>query len=398
MTLKRIVFVQEGNYAEAEKRFSVGGDETFFAQRYSVEYVASLVSREDVEDVTQICFSEDLEEERLPSGVLQLGLIQWPEGAPHRTSELVDLVLAQNPTHLITNTPSTPLIRTARDAGIDVFPLLADSFRVSGLKAKLRYWWLGHNLKHPKIRWVTNHNLNASEDIARIGVPRSKIVPFDWPAVVSPEDFEPKTSARDPRAPRLLYVGQVREDKGVGDLIDTTAQLIEAGRDSRLTVIGAGDVEALRSRASERGIAEKVSFLGKLAHQNVMTAMNDHDVVLIPSWHEYPEGLPNTIYEGLCSRTPLVVSDHPMFGTRVKDEQDCLVFPSKNVNALVNAVERLLDDPTLYAALSANAEAACEKYLVGAPWSEIISHWLGGTPEDDAWLAERALSSERFRS
>lgn len=398
MDLKRILFVQAGNYAEAEKRFSAGGDETFFAQRYSVEYVASLVSREDVEDVAQICFNEDLEEERLPSGVRQLGLTQWPEGEPHRTSELVDLVLAQNPTHLITNTPSTPLIRTARNANIDVFPLLADSFRVSGLKAKLRYWWLGHNLKHPEIRWVTNRNLNASEDLARIGVPRSKIVPFDWPAVVSPKDFAPKSSARDPRAPHLLYVGQVREAKGVGDLIDATAQLINAGRDCRLTVIGAGDIEALGSRASERGVSEKVSFLGKLAHRSVMAAMNDHDVVVVPSWHEYPEGMPNTIYEGLCSRTPVVVSDHPMFGTRVKDGQDCLVFPSKNVDALVNAVERLLDDPTLYAALSADAEAACENYLVGAPWGEVISHWLGASPEDDAWMAERTLSSKRFRS
>ena len=128
------------------------------------------------------------------------------------------------------NTPSTPLIRAALKAGLDVYPLLADSFRVSGLKARLRYWWLGRSLAHPKNRWVTNHNLNASQDLVRIGVPARKVVPFDWPPVVSPSDFSPKRQAANADAPRLLYVGQVRIGKGVGGLIDATASLVAAGK------------------------------------------------------------------------------------------------------------------------------------------------------------------------
>ena len=137
---------------------------------------------------------------------------------------------AQRPTHLVINTPSTPLIRAALKAGLDVYPLLADSFRVSGLKARLRYWWLGRNLAHPKIRWVTNRNLNASQDLVRIGVPARKVVPFDCPPVVSPSDFSPKRQAANADAPRLLYVGQVRIGKGVGGLIDATASLVAAGK------------------------------------------------------------------------------------------------------------------------------------------------------------------------
>jgi hypothetical protein len=91
-----------------------------------------------------------------------------------------------------------------------VYPLLADSFQFPGLKARLRYWWLGRSLAHPKNRWVTNHNLNVSRDLVRIGVPARKVVPFDWPPVVSPSDFSPKREAANADAPRLLYVGQVR--------------------------------------------------------------------------------------------------------------------------------------------------------------------------------------------
>jgi hypothetical protein len=142
---------------------------------------------------------------------------------------------AQRPTHLVINTPSTPLIRAALKAGLDVYPLLADSFQFPGLKARLRYWWLGRSLAHPKNRWVTNHNLNASQDLVRIGVPARKVVPFDWPPVVSPSDFSPKREAANADAPRLLYVGQVRIGsdrigKGVGGLIDATASLVAAGK------------------------------------------------------------------------------------------------------------------------------------------------------------------------
>ena len=81
----------------------------------------------------------------------------------------------------------------------------------------------------------------------------------------------------------------------------------------------------------------------------------------------------------------------------MKDGKDCLVFESKNVNSLVASIGRLMDEPALYAALSANAEAACANYLIGAPPGELIEHWLGDTPEDDAWLADRSLTSNRFR-
>ncbi len=397
MNRKRITFVQVGNYAEGLKRFAAGGGEDFYAQRYSVGFVGELAGRDDVEQVSQVCIAEDLEgEEVLSNGVHQLGLLYRGANGKARARELTKLVMGTRPTHLIINSPITSLIRHARNAGVDVFPLLADSFRVSGIKAKLRYAWLAHNLKHPKIRWVTNRNLNASQDLVRIGIAPSKIVPFDWPAVVTPADFEIKTSAADPSAPRLLYVGQVRETKGVGDLIDAIVTMRANGKDASLTIVGAGNVERWQRYAAQSSVGEVVDFAGKLAHADVLAAMHDHDVVLVPSRHEYPEGMPNVIYEGLCSRTPLVVSDHPMFGTRVKDGQDCLVFPAGRVPAIVEAVEKLLGDPALYEALSRNAEQACGNYLIGAPWGELIEHWLGQTAEDDVWLADHALTAPRF--
>lgn len=393
----RLVIVQAGNYVEAYERFQEGGEETFYAQRYSVDFVDELARRPEIEDLVQICTSADLDETSLPNGIRQLGIEQWPAGGRDRTDELVATVLAQRPTHLISSSPTTPLIRAARKAGIDVLPLLADSFGVSGIKAKLRYWWLARNLSHPGIRWITNHNLKASQDLERIGIPAHKIVPFDWPPVVRPTDFPVKTGAAERDRPLLLYVGQVREPKGVGDLIDAVALARNDGSPFEAVIIGTGDTERFADHARAQGVDSDVDFAGRMAHGEVLRRMHESDVVVVPSHHEYPEGLPMTIYEGLCSRTPLVVSDHPMFSTRVHHGRDCLTFPARNPAALRDAIDRLVGDSALYASLSRAAEEACESFFVGAVWGELIEHWLGGTAQDDAWLADRALSSPRFQ-
>lgn len=39
---RRIVFVQFGDYAEAVQRFAAGGKENYYAQKYTVDYMAGL--------------------------------------------------------------------------------------------------------------------------------------------------------------------------------------------------------------------------------------------------------------------------------------------------------------------------------------------------------------------
>ncbi len=103
------------------------------------------------------------------------------------------------------------------------------------------------------------------------------------------------------------------------------------------------------------------------------------------------------IYEGLCSRTPLIVSDHPMFGTWFCSGEARLVFPAGDVGAIVASIERLQDDPAYHAMLSDHAEEVCARYMIGAPGDELIEHWLAGTAADRASLADRTLDSPRFR-
>lgn len=373
---KRLTIVQFGDYGEAVHRFARGGAEDYYAQRYSVDAVGALATDASMEAVTVITFSGNREQEMLPNGVRALGVELYPPNAPNRIKELISAVAATRPTHLVVAAPIVQLIYWGVCQGIPVLPLFADSFRQDGLKARAKHSVLSHLLNHPAITLVANHNLAASHELKRIGVKSSKIVPFDWPQLVSPSAYPAKNCPAVHAPFRLIFVGSVIETKGVGDLIRAIRMLQGRGTDVTLSIVGTGEVAAFEALAADLGVAEQVTFLGRRSHDDVLKLMNEHDAVVVPSQHRYPEGLPMTIYEGLCSRSPVIVSDHPMFALRMVHEQNALVFRERDSADLADCVTRLIREPNLYGRLSSYAEVAADGYLCPLKWEQLIQDFL----------------------
>ena len=79
-------------------------------------------------------------------------------------------------------------------------------------------------------------------------------------------------------------------------------------------------METFAALAKTLHVDDRVGFSGLLGHDAVLAHMRDAAVVVVPSHHDYAEGFPMTIYETLCSRTPLVASDHPVAIERAESE------------------------------------------------------------------------------
>jgi glycosyltransferase involved in cell wall biosynthesis len=374
---KRVTLVQFGDYAEAYWRFEHGGTENYYAQKYTVDFVGSLPFQPGIESVTVICALTEAKWEKLPNGVFTAGLDLYSKGRKARYDELIDLVKQSKPTHLVAMTPCLPLITWGVRTGCQVLPMLADSFRAKGLKAAIEYKLLGLLFNARAIEIVANHNLAASLDLNRIGVSADKVVPFDWPAVISPRDFETKNAPPPARAFRLIYVGSIIESKGVGDVIGAISLARKRGANVTLTVIGRGDIDAFKGVAISQGVHDFVSFLGPKSHSEVVAAMRAHDIVVVPSRWSYPEGSPMTLYEALCTRTPLLTSDHPMFALKIRDRYNALVFPERNSEECANRIEELMRSPELYSQLSSNALAAADEYLCALKYDQLLSGFLG---------------------
>jgi glycosyltransferase involved in cell wall biosynthesis len=389
----RIVFVQYGDYRAGVENFARGGEETYAAQRYSVELVAELARKH--ESVSVVCVNADPYEEELANGVHAQGLKLYRDVSE---PELVERVAALRPTHLVSRSPIRPLLRWGTRSGVRTLPLLATSFpRLGGLRVRFRHWRTARLLSDPALEVVGNHAINSCLDLRRIGVPSEKIVPWDWPATVTPAQRAPKQRAARGAPVRLFYAGVISEDKGVGDCIGAVRILRERGHDAHFSFAGAGEIAHFESSARAQGVDGAVTFLGRIPHQRVVALMNEHDLTVVPSRPSYPEGLPLTIYDSYCSRTPLIASDHPMFRGRVEDGFAALVFQAGSPESLADRSEQALNDPDLYAQLSRNSEAAWAKLQLPVRWGDLLLQWLAGPEAVRALLSRFSLATGPYR-
>lgn len=387
----KLLVVQVGNYAEAEHRFAHGGDENYYGQRYTVGYVAGLVQAGH--RIRVIALGEDARLEHLPSGVESVGLrLFGGRFRRPRTRELIGMADSWQPTHLLVQVPSACILRWGTAHRVEMLPMLFDSFRGRGIRPRFRYRRLAAALNDPAIRWVGNHGPDAAADLVRIGVDNRKVLPFDLPSFVSPSNAPRKKAPVDPGHVRLTYVGQVTVAKGVRELIEAVGLAKMEGEHYSATITGTGELSTFQRLADKLGVKDRIDFTGRVSHGRALEMMREGDVVVVPSRHEYPEGIPFTVYEGLASRSPVVVSDHPMFRSRISHRKNGMVFRASSPESLYQTIHELVWDSQLYERLSADADEICRNFLGPLKWDQLITRWLSAKEGDDAWLQQFALS------
>ncbi|MEZ9511770.1 glycosyltransferase family 4 protein [Vibrio breoganii] len=130
-------------------------------------------------------------------------------------------------------------------------------------------------------------------------------------STLSEEEFIPKQLLfkRDLDSPiRLLYVGYLREGKGLDYLLDAIRSLLSKGYAFKLDIIGDGDCkEKLISSSEEKGIKEYVNFLGHISQRELLIqAYRNSDVFVFPS---LSEGSPRVVIEAMANGLPCVATN-----------------------------------------------------------------------------------------
>lgn len=386
----RLLMVQyAGDYREVVQRFAEGGRETYYAQKYSVDAVAEIGKQ--IEEVTVLCcITAEIYNEVLENGVRAIGAGFNRE---LQIKTLIKLIEEQNPTHLIVRAPIREVFRWAIRNKVRTIAVLADSCAEKGLRNKLRNYLLANLLNNERIELVCNHGINSSISLQKIGVKSDKIIPWDWPSIFTPDFFSPKTLRLSVNTWNLLYVGSVTETKGVGDILESVANLRDKNLPVSLKIAGKGEIEDFVNQSEQLRIQNCIEFLGLIPNNDVVHLMRESDLVLIPSRHEYPEGFPMTIYEALCSRTPIIASDHPMFEYNLKNGINAMIFPAGNSATLSACIEKLLSDSDLYLSLSVASHEAWNRLQIPVKWADLINRWLSDSYENQQWLFEHRLSS-----
>lgn len=160
-----------------------------------------------------------------------------------------------------------------------------------------------------------------------------------------------------PTHPVLLYVGGLHESKGVGDLIEAFARLLEAIPSARLWLVGKGsDEQALRARAARLGIGDRARFVGP--RSDVVRFYRAADVFVLAS---HSEGLPLTVLEAMATGTACVGTSIPGI-VELLDDGCGIVAPVRDPVALAGTLRSVVEAPEWRREMVARAK---QKVLAG---------------------------------
>ena len=206
--------------------------------------------------------------------------------------------------------------------------------------------------------------------------PRIVVIPN---AVVPPGGPGPRKTGPVDRG-TVLGVGRLVRQKGFDLLVRAFAATTQHHEGWKLVIAGEGaERTALAALAESCGIADRVRLVGRQG--DIRSLYAQADVFALPSrW----EGFPNALLEAMAAGLPVVATDCPT-GPReiIRDEQDGLLVGTEDVNALTQALTRLIGDPDLRERLGAEAANVADRYEAGAIqqlWNALISDVAGRVP------------------
>jgi glycosyltransferase involved in cell wall biosynthesis len=172
------------------------------------------------------------------------------------------------------------------------------------------------------------------------------------------ERFSPPKPARVPAAPRsrfrIVLPARLLWDKGIAEYIEASRLLRAEGLPIEFLLAGKpdpGNPAAVPPSLLDQWVREGVvEWLGHV--DDMATLLGSVDAVVLPS---YREGLPKGLIEAAACGLPLVTTDVPGCREVVTHEEDGLIVPVKNANALAAAVRRLQAHPELCVRLGSAA-------------------------------------------
>lgn len=210
------------------------------------------------------------------------------------------------------------------------------------------------------IRWAADNVAGVvavcealKDEIVRIGVDSSRVLVLR--NGVDLDTFKPidRTIARRKlglREPVLLSVGHLIPRKGHDLVIRALLEILKAS----LLIVGEGPMEASLKRLTDSlGLAQRVRFLGPVAHERMHEVYSAADVLVLASDRE---GWPNVLLEAMASGTPVAATNVWGAPEVVASRAAGVLISDRNPGAIACAVRNLLANPPVRTETRAYAE------------------------------------------
>ena len=205
-----------------------------------------------------------------------------------------------------------------------------------------------------------------------LGVPESHITMT--PNGRDPEVFRPGPRLGSDDPPVIAFVGALTEGKRPTRFVEAMAALRTRGLSFRAILIGDGVLRpSVEPLAREAG----VEMLG--SRSDVAEQLGRSDIMVFPS-RPQGEGMPGVLIEGGLSALPIVATDVPGVRSVIDDGTTGFVVEVEDLDGMVSALARLVEDPGLRRTMGDAARTRCVEQFsiqaVGAAWLRVLTPLL----------------------
>jgi glycosyltransferase involved in cell wall biosynthesis len=161
----------------------------------------------------------------------------------------------------------------------------------------------------------------------------------------------------------FLLIGRLLGDKGLREYAQAAQRVKATYPEAVFRLVGWIDdnPDAITQRELDQWVYSGVlEFLGRL--DDVRPAIADCSVYVLPS---YREGTPRTVLEAMAMGRPVITTDAPGCRETVVDGDNGFLVPVKDVQALADAMIKMIDSPGLVAKMGERSRQIAEtKYDV----------------------------------
>jgi glycosyltransferase involved in cell wall biosynthesis len=217
-------------------------------------------------------------------------------------------------------------------------------FLAKGTRATMRRravkWAYRRALNHSRQKTIFQNRDDADKFVAE-GVVSPASVVLIRGSGVDLDQFRPQPEP--PGIPIVMLASRLLWDKGVGEFVRAARQLIGEGVAARFVLVG--DIDVNRSSVSGDQLNEwcESKVVEWWRYQSDMPAtLAQASIVCLPS---YREGLPKVLIEAAASGRAIVTTDVPGCRDVVRHNDNGLLVPAGDSEALAGALKSLVDDP-----------------------------------------------------
>jgi glycosyltransferase involved in cell wall biosynthesis len=146
--------------------------------------------------------------------------------------------------------------------------------------------------------------------------------------------------------PIVVMAARLLKEKGVLIFVEAVRIVISKGIDARFLLVGAPDpgnpssvTEAEVEAWVDSGVIEALGF-----RQDIPRIFSGANIVVLPSFRE---GLPKVLIEAAACARPVITTDSPGCRDAIEAGVTGLLVPPQDPQALAEALEQLISDPSL---------------------------------------------------